>query len=543
MASRPQGHREYISAHVILRLKSAMDADALSKLPRRDIQKLAQREGIKANLKSEDIIAQLVQKFPRGVAKLAAPVPRESPKLGATNDAKLKAGKEGRNVARDEGRPQGTAVVHKRTTRSSVKAAENAQQGPPPTFVQATNVGSGPARPDNNAALKSVTAMMPQPSVTEDQEPATLVPSTATRVVENAASDVTKPVAPLTAAASREEEVGTQQQKGATAASRLQAKGKGRASSPYASRPNATQAKTASSQLAGADRLRAEIEEAGLLSLMPAFLMAPAGERQREDGARASSDVEHPRTQGHIRKEATNGEAAVARASRASAERSIEERSMVSRRVPRPSAAQRPTVSIATRRSSSKTPPLLPTAPKSPVKRANKRGHEDDIVDSTYKVSRARVSDASEEQRFAPSGGSDFPERETPPPDADVPTEARAKFILQQLTKKVNESAALSRELEDVQALLAITAAKNAAADVKLKELRRRRVVVERVYMMRLKGDERLHNGTHSWQKFEEGDVERDYSYMRDVSDERDSSDFVASSDPSLDSDSHAEDN
>ncbi|KAI0086375.1 hypothetical protein BDY19DRAFT_1050042 [Irpex rosettiformis] len=56
-----------------------MDANALKKLSRKEIQKLAQREKIKANAKTIVIIDQLVEKYPEGVPGLSS-VTRESSK-------------------------------------------------------------------------------------------------------------------------------------------------------------------------------------------------------------------------------------------------------------------------------------------------------------------------------------------------------------------------------------------------------------------------------------------------------------------------------
>ncbi|KAI0341426.1 hypothetical protein BDW22DRAFT_1358966 [Trametopsis cervina] len=47
-------------------------------MSRKDIQKLAQREGIKANLKSEVIIRDLLKKHPKGVPRLLSPVPKRA---------------------------------------------------------------------------------------------------------------------------------------------------------------------------------------------------------------------------------------------------------------------------------------------------------------------------------------------------------------------------------------------------------------------------------------------------------------------------------
>ncbi|KAI0086395.1 hypothetical protein BDY19DRAFT_908368 [Irpex rosettiformis] len=54
-----------------------MDANALKKLSRREIQKLAQREKIKANARTLVIIDQLLEKYPEGVPELS-PAPHKS---------------------------------------------------------------------------------------------------------------------------------------------------------------------------------------------------------------------------------------------------------------------------------------------------------------------------------------------------------------------------------------------------------------------------------------------------------------------------------
>ncbi|KAI0089657.1 hypothetical protein BDY19DRAFT_943608 [Irpex rosettiformis] len=46
-----------------------MDYDALKKLSRSEIQKLAKRERIKANSKTQEIIVQLVEMYPEGVPR------------------------------------------------------------------------------------------------------------------------------------------------------------------------------------------------------------------------------------------------------------------------------------------------------------------------------------------------------------------------------------------------------------------------------------------------------------------------------------------
>ncbi|KAI0089663.1 hypothetical protein BDY19DRAFT_1056622 [Irpex rosettiformis] len=66
-----------------------MDFNALQKLSRSEIQKLAKREKIKANAKTQEIISQLVKKYPEGVPRLVVDdVPRPSDKLRTTRSKK-----------------------------------------------------------------------------------------------------------------------------------------------------------------------------------------------------------------------------------------------------------------------------------------------------------------------------------------------------------------------------------------------------------------------------------------------------------------------
>ncbi|KAI0339902.1 hypothetical protein BDW22DRAFT_1431384 [Trametopsis cervina] len=58
-----------------------MDTKALRTLSRKDLQKLAQREKIRANLKSETIIKMLINKFPQGVPRLIAPAPKRATRM------------------------------------------------------------------------------------------------------------------------------------------------------------------------------------------------------------------------------------------------------------------------------------------------------------------------------------------------------------------------------------------------------------------------------------------------------------------------------
>ncbi|KAI0687891.1 hypothetical protein BC835DRAFT_374095 [Cytidiella melzeri] len=294
----------------------------------------------------------------------------------------------------------------------------------------------------------------------------------------------------------------TEQQRSPAAIDRSRVKGKGRASTPYPHAPSAS----APEWLKGADRLNAELEQRGLLlpcesalGVGRATAGGPSVARRSKWPGRPSKDL------------AANGQVPVSRQRNASA-------------------------GPSSRRDFA----VVPNEPNSPVESpsytATKRGRPAEEPESNpYKLSRARWSTPDQSQQSASLEQSDLRERETPPPPSEGPTEARAKFIMQELTKKVKQSASLRHELNDVVALIAITNKKNNQAQAELRALRRHRKVAERAYMMAMKRDQRLHDGMHSWTEPKVGEPERDHSYVGEMSEERGSSDFVASSDPSRD--------
>ncbi|KAI0089658.1 hypothetical protein BDY19DRAFT_943609 [Irpex rosettiformis] len=113
-------------------------------------------------------------------------------------------------------------------------------------------------------------------------------------------------------------------------------------------------------------------------------------------------------------------------------------------------------------------------------------------------------------------------------------TEAQAQDILQKVSQKMHEVDHASRQLEEAKVMLGKTRKRSDIIGEAIRSLRKRRRLVETHYVMILKKDERLHNGTRSWKPQEPGQPEIDHSYIREESDDQDTSDFVESSDVSL---------
>jgi hypothetical protein len=174
---------------------------------------------------------------------------------------------------------------------------------------------------------------------------------------------------------------------------------------------------------------------------------------------------------------------------------------------------------------------LYPSYPSSagPFLSSRKRTHiDEDDTDEPSKAAKRRCIGFPEERDIFPMGHPSM-ERRTPTPDPPdhITTEARAKEILQGLTKRISAIKKLTSEIVDVQKLLQIIAAKNNKGQERLQESRKHRKIMERYFMMVLKSDGRLHDGSHSWAKHSEARP----TFVRAISEEIDTSEYVETDD------------
>ncbi|EPS92562.1 hypothetical protein FOMPIDRAFT_1056751 [Fomitopsis schrenkii] len=127
-----------------------LNADALGALKRPAIQKIAKREGIKANGKTADIIAALLEAYPNGVEPLEPPAEpvRRSKRIEAT-DGKAEA---------DTATPTEDDNAARPVPRTSLFGGSISQYVPSPPKGQAA-----PAAQNAVAAQSSSPAMPPAP--------------------------------------------------------------------------------------------------------------------------------------------------------------------------------------------------------------------------------------------------------------------------------------------------------------------------------------------------------------------------------------------
>ncbi|KAJ3485063.1 hypothetical protein NLI96_g5210 [Meripilus lineatus] len=132
-----------------------MDGAQLRELDREEIQALAKREGIKANEKSENIIEQLLLKYPDGVAPFEGTVPRKkAPKkrAGAKQRPPKKPAKRlrmyvGESVSQRRmlGTDEPSESNHSRDVKAESSASQDLPQPPLPTITEQQDE-AGPSR-------------------------------------------------------------------------------------------------------------------------------------------------------------------------------------------------------------------------------------------------------------------------------------------------------------------------------------------------------------------------------------------------------------
>ncbi|KAI0089928.1 hypothetical protein BDY19DRAFT_941516 [Irpex rosettiformis] len=144
-----------------------MDSNSLKKLSRSEIQKLAKREKIKANAKTQEIIGQLVKKYPEGVPRLVDNVPCSSPKRRTTRSKKANE-----NTAKDVATASQLNVgvkIEGPATIEDVNSAKSANDpGSVSMSVQLTNMETKPETQASDSNLVEETNVVDRACASED---------------------------------------------------------------------------------------------------------------------------------------------------------------------------------------------------------------------------------------------------------------------------------------------------------------------------------------------------------------------------------------
>ncbi|KAI0347661.1 hypothetical protein BDW22DRAFT_1479600 [Trametopsis cervina] len=465
-----------------------MDAKALKMMSRKDIQKLAQRENIKANLKSETIIQMLVRKYPEGVPPLLPSAPKKAvDPLACVESASV------------VGDAPGLATISASTSHASGLPSLS-----PFTFSMRSMMNVLDKSSKDTAGTDADAGVLAGPATT------TVAPGSALSFV----STTTHKTEPKTQKCVEAETLASGNVRTSESdAGRGNPKGAGAYAKP--NRPTNSGSTVEDRRLIEAGG-REGVESTEQEASRPSQHLRDAAQRLLRDLTATSSASGRRRPSGPFSAAATPARAVQGPSFPGG--RDI----LKSPATAGPSAAP----SFPGRRNI-----LEPTASAGPLTQADAPSGTT-TEEGTSGVGRSPL------RQVAFLGESESPIRSSSPASLPVrPTEQRMWQILRGLRDLVEEAPKLQQQLAEAQELLVVTEDLRDKNVAKLAAMRKERKVLERFFQTQLQRDERLHNGAHSWRPPVPAGGEGDHAYVAEVSDERSTDNFVESSSPSKPSD------